>query len=207
MSTALESLSDEGIIVKATRYAINSWPATPEAYSFLLPKPDESVREGANRLETNDKCVIFQNSGACSKSPRFEPKQTVETVSARETRFQFSFLLKEMAPPCDLCWEEEIREQDIRILVDNISKYDLEDIATPAITGPEGELQKTITEICIESRCQPEAKLVKSIVAEAIHIRQQQITRCTSRNQYGWLRGEKEELSAKLKEFIASQTC
>ena len=202
VASALESLSNRGSVVKARRFSLNSWPPRPEDYYFGLVKSDESACEETLKIETNDKCVAYQSFDRCPRPSRFEPQHTAETVSPRETRFQTSFTLKEMAPPCDLCWEIEHREQDIRILVDNITKYDLADIATVKITGPEGELQKEIVEICNESQCQADANLIKQIVKEAIDIRQQQLTRCTSRTQYEWHKGEREELVANLREFI-----
>lgn len=205
VATALESLSSDGTVIKAKRYSVTSWPSNPETYNFVTVKADGPACEEALRIETNDRCVAYQFFGYCPRPSRFEPQHTAETVSPRETRFQTSYPLKDMAPPCELCWEKEYRERDIRTLVDNITKYDLARIATLEITGTKGELQKTIAEACIESQCQAEAKLIKTVVNQAIEIRQRQIARCTSRLQYEWLEGEKEELVETLKEFIKSQ--
>ena len=205
VATALESLSNKGGVVKVIRYSVESWPPNPKAYDFVTVEPHESACEEALRIETNDKCVAFQFFDYCPRPTRFEPQRTVETVSPRKTRFQTVYPLKDMAPPCELCWEKEDRERDIRALVDNITKYDLANIAPPEITGTKGELQKTIAETCIESQCQAEAKLIKTVVKQAIEIRQRQIDRFTSRLQYEWREGEKEELVETLREFIKSQ--
>ena len=206
VATALESLSNEGGVAKAKRYSVKSWPPNLEAYDFIPVKPDGSACEEALRIETNDRCVAYQFFDYCPKPSRFEPQYTAETVSPRKTKFQTAFPLKDMATPCELCWEKEYREKDIRTLVDNITRYDLANIATLEITGTKGELQKTIAETCIESQCQAEAKLIKPVVKQAIDIRQRQIARCTSRLPYEWLEGEKEELVATVKEYIKSQT-
>ena len=205
VATALESLSIEGSVVKANRYSVNAWPPKAENYDFVAVDANESAHEEAGRTETNDKCVAYQASSLCPRPPRFEPQHTAETVSARETRFQTTYPLKDMAPPCEQCWENEHREQDIRTLVDKITKYDLASIATIEITGTDGEFQESIAETCIESRYSAEVSLIKPVVKLAIDIRQRQIACCTSRLQYEWRQAEKEELVAELREYINRQ--
>ena len=205
VSTALESLFDEGKVVKATRHSVNSWPPNPEAYDFVTVNNDGSSWEEAVRIETNDKCVAYQSFGYCPRSARFVPKHVAKTLSPRETKFETTFPLKDMAPPCELCWEQEYRERDIRTLVDNITKYDLADVATLEITGTKGELQEIIANICIESQYAAEVDLVKPVVNQAIDVRQRQIARCASRSQCEWRQCENEELVATLKEYINSQ--
>ena len=206
VATALESLSNEGNVAKAKRYSVNSWPPNPETYDFVAVNADESACEEAVRRETNDKCAAYQALDLCPRPPRFEPQHIAETVSPKETRFLTTYPLKDMAPPCELCWEKEYRERDIRALVDNITRYDLAGIATAEITGTNGELQKAIAETYIESQCPAEATLIKPVVKQAIEIRQRQIARYTSRSQYEWREGELEELVVTLKEYIKSQT-
>ena len=206
VATALESLLDEGKVVKATRYSVTSWPPNPETYNFVTVNDDRSSCGEAVRIETNNKCVAYQSFGYCPRPARFEPKHVAKTISPRETRFETTFPLKDMAPPCELCWEKESRERDIRTLVENITKYDLADIAPLEITGTNGELQEIIADICIESQYAAEVDLVKPVVKQAIDVRKRQIARCASRSQYEWRQGENEELVATLKEYINSQT-
>ena len=63
MVTALESLLDEGKVVKATHYSMNSWPPEPEAYHFVTVNDHRSSCDEAVRVETNDKCVAYQSFG------------------------------------------------------------------------------------------------------------------------------------------------
>ena len=205
VATALESLSNEGSVVRAKRYHINSWPPSPEAYYFVTVSDDGAASEEAARIETNDHCVAYQSFDRCPRPSRFERQGFAETVSPTETRFKTTFALKDMAPPCELCWENQSREKDIRTLVDNITKYDFVDIAPLEITGTTGELQEAIAETYIESQYAAEVHLIKLVVEKAIDIRQRQIARCASRLQYEWQQGEKEELVATLKEHIKSQ--
>ena len=205
VATALESLSIEGSVVKANRYSANALPPNAQNYDFVAVDANESAHEKASRIETNDKCAAYQAFSLCPRPPRFEPQHTAETISARETRFQTTYSLKDMAPPCELCWENEHREQDIRTLVDKITKYDLASIATIEITGPDGEFQEAIAETCIESRYSAEVSLIKPVVKLAIDIRQRQIACRTSGLQYEWRQAEKEELVAELREYINRQ--
>ena len=206
VATALESLSNEGIVMKAIRYSVNSWPPKPEFYHFGLVSADSSASEEAVKVETNAKCRAYQSFRFCPKPSRFDYQQFAETVSPRETRINNTFLLKDTAPPCDLCWEEKNRERDIRILVDNITNYDLADIAPLEITGINGEFQEAVSDSCIECQYEAEVSLIKPVIKQAIDIRQRQIAPCASRFEYEWRQGEKEELAAALKEYIKSQT-
>ena len=206
VATALEALSGETSVVKATRYSVKSWPPNPESFDFVTANDDGSTCEEAIRIETNDKCAAFQFFSYCPRPARFEPTHIAETISPRETRFETRFPLKDLAPPCELCWEKEYRERDIRTLVDNITKYDLADVATIAITGTNGELQEIIANTCIESQYAAEVDLVKPVVKQAIDIRHRQIARCDSSSQYEWRQGEKDELVTTLNEYIKGQT-
>ena len=206
VATALEALSTEGSVVKAKGYSFQSWPPKPETYYFAIVNAGKSAREETARIETDSICNVYQSFGDCQKDSRFEGKRFAETISPRETRFNTTYSLKDMAPPCDLCWEKEGRERDIRALVDSITKYDLAVIATPEITGTNEELQGAVADTCIESQCPAEVDMIKLVIKRAIELRQEQITRCTSRSQYEWLQREKEELAVTLKEYIKSQT-
>ena len=206
VATALESLSNEGSAVKAERYSIDSWPPKPVAYIFGAITADRSASEEGIRIETNSKCLAYQSFAFCPRAFRFEPQHVAETVSRSKTRFRTTFPLKDKAPPCELCWETEYRERDIRTLVDNITRYDLAGIATLEVTGANREFQEAVAETCIESQYAAEVDLIKPVVKQAVDIRRRQIASCTSSFQYEWRQGEKEELAAALKEYIESQT-
>ena len=205
VATALESLASKEEIVKAEGYSMNSWPPRPEYHVFVTPAPGKSAREETLRIETNFKCAIFQHMGSCPRPPRFQPQSYVETVSPSERRHMTTFPLKDMAPPCELCWYQEERQQQIRLLVDSITNYDLASIATPEVTGTNGELQQVVADICIDSPYPADVNLVKPVVKLAVDIRQRQVTAGASRLQYEWQQGEQEELVASLKEYIDSR--
>ena len=150
VATALESLSNEGKVVKAKRHSINSWPPVPENYHFGPVRPGRSACEEAVKIEKNDMCLAYQFFHYCSKPPRFDSRRVAETISPSKTKIKYTYPLKDAAPPCDLCWEQEGRERDIRTLVDNITDYDLVDMAPLAITGANRELQEAVSNACID---------------------------------------------------------
>ena len=184
VATALEALSIEGSVVKAKGYSLQSLPTNPETYYFETVSAGKSACEETVRIETDNMCLVYHNFGRCQSASRFESHHVAETVSPRQTKFHRTFSLKDMAPPCDMCWEKEGRERDIRSLVDNITRYDLASLATADIIGANGEFQGAIADICIESQCPAEVSLIKSVVKKAIDIRQEQITRYASRSQH-----------------------
>lgn len=205
VAAALESLSKEGKVVKAKRYSFKSWPPKPEYYHFGPIRIGSSACEEADKVEINDRCLAYQFFRYCPKPSRFDSRRVAETISPSKTEIKYTYPLKDAAPQCDLCWEEENRERNIRTLVDNITEYDLADAAPLEITGANRELQQAVSDACIECRCKAEANLVKQLVEQAIDIRQRQVASCAQRLQYEWRQGEKEELAAALKEYIKRQ--
>ena len=69
VATALESLSAEGIVAKAVGYSPNSWPPVSERYNFVTADDNESAEEIASRIETNDKCLVYQRGSGCQIPP------------------------------------------------------------------------------------------------------------------------------------------
>ena len=206
VATALESLSAEGKVAKAVRYSRNSWPPKSERYQFVTVNDNESAQDIATRIETDDMCLVYQRGAGCSKPPRFEARSFAETVSPRETRFTASFPLKEMAPPCELCWEKEYRERDTRNLVESFIRYDFGDAATAEITGADGELQEALVSLFVECDYTPEVNFLKPLVRQAITIRQEQISARTPGSQGEWLPDDKRELTETLREQIKGQS-
>ena len=204
VATSLESLSTEGSLAKAEQYRLDSWPPEQIGYYFQTVGADRIACDVAKEIETNWKCLIYQRFSYCPSPPRFEPQHSAETVSVSETRFSTFYPLKDQAPPCKLCWEDEDRERDIHILVDRITKYDLAQVATAEIKGTNGELQEVVSKACIECQCPAEVKYIKPAVELAINTRKRQIASCASGAQFEWQRGEKEELISIIKEFIKS---
>ena len=107
VAAALESLSNERSVTKARLYSLRSWPPDPTTYCFKTINADRSACEEAFKIETNGKCLIYQSFeqsfDLCPRASRFECQHVAETVSPRVS-------LKDIAPPCELCWEKEPRE-------------------------------------------------------------------------------------------------
>ena len=110
VATALESLSKEGNVVKATCYSMSFWPPDPESYFFQIVGAGTSARDEASKIEANNKCVVYQHFDLCPRPPRFESQYIPETVSPSEIRHTTTFALRDMAPPCDLCWRKRIEQ-------------------------------------------------------------------------------------------------
>ena len=203
---ALESLSREGSVAKAKRYDVYSWPLWKQiGYSFVLAKAEESACEVAETIETNDHCIAYQFTDQCRIESRFVADRVAETLSAKEVVFRTNFILKDTAPPCELCWEKDSRERDIRNLVESIIKNDLASVATQEITGTNGEFQEAVVTACIESQCLAEADPIREVVKQAIDFQRERNALSTSRLQQESLQGEHQELVAALKEYISSQ--
>ena len=186
VARALESLASEGKIVKATRYDLGSWPPDPMKYLFKTPGKNGSAREEANGIETNSICAAYQLSRQCRIGPRHEPRDHAETTEPGSTTLRREAWLKECAPPCEKCWEKEILERDIRLLVGSITKYDLADIATTEITGENEEFQEAVIAVCTDKKCPAEAAPIKEIVRQAIEIRRRQLGSVTTNPQTEW---------------------
>ncbi len=205
VATALKSLVDENNVVKATRYSVNSWPPQPELYDFWAVGDEVSAHAEAEKRETNDKCAAYQEFNLCPKPSRFDFRQVAETISPRETRIEYSYPVKDTAPPCNLCWDVEERSRNVHTLVDNMTKYDFAEIAPLEVTGAGGELQKVIAETYIKSGGAAEARLVKPVVKQAIDFRQEQVARRTPESECEWPPDEVEKLMAATEKFISSQ--
>ena len=205
VATALESLSNEGKVGKAKRYGVNAWPPRAFRYDFAPVVSVEAAHGEVVRIETTDYCVIYQLFEYCRRESRFDPQQTAETVSPFRTKFTTSYVLKDTAPPCDLCWEKDSHEEHTRMLVEKITKYDLAREATEEITGENGELQDAVVAACIESKCPIEPNLIRQVVKQAIEFRQRRNALSASRLQHESLQGEHQELVAALNEYINNQ--
>ena len=205
VATALEALVTDGSVVKVERYGADSWPPKSIRYDFVAVTADESACEAAERRRTTDYCAAYQSVASCPRESRFEIKQRAKTVSTNRVDFNTAFLLKDTAPPCELCWEKDQQERDIRNLVENITKYDLAYEATEEITGTNGELQQAVVTACILSKCPAEPDLIRQVVKQAIDFRQETIAQDRSRTNHEWLQDEHQEFVAALKEYISSQ--
>ena len=155
-------------------------------YLFKTPRKNGSAPEEANEIETDGKCAAYQLSRQCRIGPRHEGRRYAETTEPGRTTFRSELWLKECAPPCEKCWEKEILERGIRLLVEDITRYDLADIATTEITGENEEFQEAVIAVCTDKKCPAEAAPIKEIVRQAIEIRRRQLGSVTTNPQTEW---------------------
>ena len=201
-AAALESLVKKKAVVKAIKYDPMSWPPRPEIYLFIVRNTRHTVSEEAFTIETNSKCAAYQKTVKCSQPDRFELRSYAETVSARETQFKSFYQLREGASPCERCWEKEERENEIRMLVDNITKYDLAGLIASGIKGENGEFKAAIVDECIMSECTSDPVLIRSVVTKAVELRKNQLARHPAPGRNEWINGETEEFMMALKKYI-----
>ena len=202
VATALESLSNDESVVKSERYSLNTWPPDLVRYAFHINNADISAREQAVTIETNEKCKVCQIFDLCPRESRFDCQSSAETVSASETRFTTTYVLKDRAEPCDLCWKKESLEQDIRILVEKITKYDLAHRMNVEIRGANGEFQAAVVAACIEGQCPADPEVIRSVVRQAIGIREAQIELSASKSPHDWRQNHRDDLVIGLREFL-----
>ena len=205
VATALESLSTEGRVAKATGYELDHWPTRPNRYIFEAVSADESAHEKAEREETNSLCVAYQYGNLCRREIRFDFRHIAETVAPNRVTHFIAHPLKDAAPPCKLCWEKDQQKRDIRNLVESIMRYDLAYEATEEITGDNGKFQEAVVTACIESQCPAEPDLIREVVKQAIEIRQGHTAQDISRPKHEWSPDEHQELVAALKKYISSR--
>ena len=196
VATALEALHQESKIAKAELYGRTGWPPKAEWYLFRHLKADKTAQEEIDEIETDSRCQAYQSTvNNCPMGARYEYEEFAETVSVRERRSGTYVWLKESAPPCERCWETQYRDRDIAHLVDNITRYDLADCATPEITGLHAQFQETVASVCADNQCPLEVPFIKHVVEHGIKIRQQQIQASAPPTQTEWT----EELTLKFR--------
>ncbi len=203
-AAALEALAKKEAVIKAIQYSVMSWPPRPEIYLFTASNTVHNVSEKALKIESESKCAAYQNLGNCPRAARFEWRRHEETVSVRMTHIKNTYQLVEGAFPCERCWEKEERENDIRILVDKITKYDLASLVTSEINGGNGEFKAAIVDACIRSQCAAEPDMIRRVVTKAVELRKNQMAQRPSPQGYEWRNGETDELAVALKEHIIS---
>ena len=175
VASALESLWREGKIVKATKFELNGFPPRPEFYLFVSLKEGTTAKQQADLLETDSQCLGHQIFNQCLKADRYETSVHSETTAPGTTSHGTNFHLKEGAAQCSRCWDIRGRQSHIRLLVDDITRYDLSTKATLEITGMNREFQEAVIVSCLESQCAAEVAPVKGIVERATEIRGSQL--------------------------------
>lgn len=186
VATALDLLSNEGRIAKATLYRPNDFPPWPQTYLFESVKKGRTAKEQIAERETESRCLIYQTFNECREEPRYEIAAYSETVSPTTVNHYTRPDLRADAPSCSRCWDKMQRESDIRRLVDSITTYDLAATATVAITGEQKEFQEAVINACTESDCAADVPTIKKIVEQAIEIRRRQLETNPKEHETGW---------------------
>ena len=186
VASALESLWRKGKIVKATKFELNGFPPIPELYLFICLKEGTTAKQQADLMETDSQCLVHQNFNQCLKADRYETIVYSETTAPGTISHGTNFHLKEGAAQCSRCWDIKRRQSDIRLLVDDITRYDLSTKATLEITGMNREFQEAVIASCLESQCTAEVAPVKGIVERAIEIRGSQLGSLPAGHKTDW---------------------
>ena len=186
VASALEALSSECKIVKATKFELKGFPPRPESYLFLNKRAGTTAKQQADAIESEGQCLVHQLFWQCLENPRYEISGSPETTAPGITRFLTQWKLIDEAPSCSKCWEVEERRNAIRLLVDGITNHDLATSATVEITGMNREFQEAVISTCIQSQCAAEVATVKKIIEQAIEIRSEQIASLPADNRREW---------------------
>ena len=206
VATALESLSEDCRIVKATKFNLQSWPPIAELYLFTKRIEGVSCEQQIDELEADSKCLAHQFWNECLYAPRYEPKERAETTEPGTTKIGTDFWLKDDAPPCSRCWDIKSRQSNIRLLVESITKYDLSPAITNEITGRNQEFQEAVISACIEGQCEATAATIKNIVEQAIEIRITQICPLQPEARTEWDEQLTSEFRSRLISYIGAES-
>ena len=205
VASALESLSSECKIVKATKFELNGFPPRSGSYQFSAVKEGTTAKQQVNEIETDSQCLVHQIFQECLEAPRYQSVTQSETVAPGRVNHAPAFLLREDAPPCNRCWEIKQRQSNIRLLVDDITRYDLASKATPNIKGMNREFQEAVIATCIESKCAAEVATVKKVIEQAIEIRGIQLDELPVGRKMDWNDQLTTEFTSRLRAYIESE--
>ena len=202
VATALETLSNEGKIVKATLYRHDAWGPTPHAFRFENLGAGGTVEQRVDEIETESKCQVYQLSDECLEESRYESTGSAQTTSPNTTQFVDRMKLKPGSPPCGRCWDRISRAEDIKNLVDRLTRYDFRSTADAEITGANLEFQEAVIGVCITSHCNADVSTIKGIVEQAIEIRRLQLNYLSTDQKTAWPEHLVSDFSSSLSAYI-----
>ena len=205
VASALESLWREGKIVKATKFELTGFPPRPELYLFVSLKEGTTAKQQAKDIETDSQCLVNQIFRQCLKADRYDSRVYSETTGPGRVSHGNTYHLKGEGPPCNRCWEIKQLQNDIRLLVDDISRYDLGIASTIEITGSNREFQEAVIATCIESQCLAEVAPIKKVVERAIEIRGGQLGDLPVENKTDWSEELTAEFTSRLRADIEQE--
>ena len=199
VADALETLRREDKAVKARDYDRNGW--WPPAIAYRMwpsTRPDLSAEE----FETNGLCRAYQHFNHCPFDARFEEIRRVETVAVDRTLEEWTYPVREAAPPCERCWEEDDRRWQVQQLVRRLTDNDFWPCLAPNIRETISQFQEQISEVCVEHRCEPDVQTYKLIVERAIDIRRQQLDTIGLGGSAEWTEQQSAEFSDALSDYV-----
>ena len=205
VALALESLWSKGKIVKATKFGLNGFPPTPELYTFVSTKEGMTAKQQTDQIETDSQCLVHQIFKECLEADRYEGSVHSETTAPGTVSHATKFHLKQDAAQCSRCWEIKERRSNIKLLVDDITKYDQKGKATLETTGMNREFQEAVIATCMESPCAAEVATVKKIVERAIQIRESQLANWPVRSKMDWTQELTAEFTSTLRAYIEAE--
>ena len=205
VASALESLWREGKIVKATKFELNGFPPRPELFLFSIVKEGTTAKQQAEEIETDSQCLVNQIFRQCLRADRYDSRVHSETTGPGRVSHGNKYHLKGDAPPCNRCWEIKQLQSDIRLLVDDITRYDLATKATQTIQGMNREFQEAVIATCIESQCAAVVGLIKKIIEQAIEIRGIQLDELPVGHEMDWNEQLTTEFTSRLRAYIESE--
>ena len=110
--------------------------------------------------------------------------------------------MREAAPPCERCWEEDDRRWQVQQLVRRLTDNDFWPCLAPNIREAISQFQEQISEVCVEHRCEPDVQTYKLIVERAIDIRRQQLDTIGLGGSAEWTEQQSAEFSDALSDYV-----
>ena len=170
VSNAVERLFSQKRIIKAHEFDPTKWPLNVSAYHFWLRTPTSQTAE---EFETESRCIGYQKFVHCSTGPRFGEKP--DTQSAWMFHDTLPLDLRESAPPCQRCWDQDPSEIFVRREGLYLAKSKLGTWPAPDITGDRGELLEAVVVAHLEAGLKFDMGTVEQVVDHAIEIRMKRL--------------------------------
>ena len=188
--------------MKANLYRHDAWGPTPHAFRFENLGAGGTVEQRVDELETESKCQVYQLWDECLEERRYESTGSAQTTSPNATQFVEGMELNSGTPPCGRCWDRISRAEDIRNLVDRLTRYDFRSTANAEITEENREFQEAVIGVCITSHCNADVSTIKGIVGQTIEIRHLQLNYLSTDQKTAWPKHLISDFSSSLSTYI-----
>ena len=202
VANALEALSREGKVVKAREYERLGWPPSVIAYKIW---PSTRTDLSLDEFETDGLCRAYQHFRHCPLDARFEEIWSAETVAVDRTIEDWTYPVRESAPPCERCWEKDDSQWRIQQLVRRLTCNDFRQSLTSEMQENISQFQERISAVCVECGCELELENFKRIVERAIEIRRGQLNSLDLGETTEWTDQLAEDFSNALSAYIREE--